>query len=125
MLINEVSYDENNTDCIVNYIPHRHNGIKRFFHLPDFYYNVVYMEKLYKKFPNMPSKQIFKKVFGNQQKCVQYTYRNWVWTFSNEEKTATINCLVNETGVSWEMDITSNKQEIIKLRQEIERKLIK
>ena len=119
MLINEVPYEESKTDCIFNCL--RIEDIRAGF--PG-YYKLSYMKKMHKKFGNISSKQIFKEVFGRQQRCVNYTHRNWIWTFSNEEKTATIHCLVSETGVSWEMNNTSNVKEILKLRKEIERKII-
>ncbi len=110
MLINEIPYDEKKTEPI----------------LPFGYgcYTWKYMMKIHKKFPGKTSKQFFKEVFGRQQTCVNYTLRNWIWTFSNEEKTATVYCLITEEGVHWEMDNTSDIKEIVKIRKEVERKLI-
>jgi hypothetical protein len=78
------------------------------------------------KHPGLNSKQIFKKVFGRQMTCINYVYRNWIWTFANSPilPPATIYCLIDGRGVHWEMDISSWKSEIAKLRGEIEERLI-
>lgn len=86
MLINAVLYYENKSNSIINEMIRKNSVVEPNFHKVD------YMIKLYNKFPNMSSKDIFKKTFGRQQICVNYTLRNWVWTFSNESKTSTIYC---------------------------------
>jgi hypothetical protein len=129
MLINEIPYEKEKSDNITNYIPLGDNGRARYHHVPQFW-EAWYMREYHMvKHPDLSSKQIFKKVFGRQLTCVVYMHRNWIWTFSNSTDVssalfATIYCLINIRGVYWEMNIDSNKLEIIKLREEIEKALI-
>lgn len=117
MLINVTAYDADKSDPIINHIP---LGVNK-----GQFFEAWYMREYHEvKHPGLTSKQIFKNVFGRQQTCVYGWYRNWVWTFSREVGNATIYCMVDKRGVHWEMDISSDKKEIIKLREEIERRLI-
>ncbi len=117
MLINIIPYNKEISDCICNLI-------SRVRHMPQFYQKWYTWEYHEIKHPGLTSKQIFKKVFGRQLTCVNHTHRCWIWTFSSEAGDATIYCLVDIRGIHWEMDITSNKKEIIKLLEEIEKRLI-
>lgn len=123
MLINVTAYDADKSDPIINHIP---LGVNK-----GQFFEAWYMREYHQvKHPGLTSKQIFKNVFGKQQTCVQgWYYRNWVWTFSNSTDVssalfATIYCMIDKLDVSWEMDTDSSLPEIIKLREEIERRLI-
>ncbi len=116
MLINEIPYDKEKSDPIINSIPL--NVSKGQF------WEAWYMREYHMvKHQDLSSKQIFKKVFGRQQTCVYTAWnRRWVWTFSNDD--ACIYCMVDISGVRWEMNIDSDLKHIIKLREEIEKRLI-
>ncbi len=117
MLINEIPYDKDKADPIINSIPLNVNKGQ--------FFEAWYMREYHMvKHPGLSTKQIFKKVFGRQLTCVMGWYRNWVWTFSSDDCSATIYCMVDIRGMHWEMHIDSNLSEIIKLREEIERRLI-
>ena len=119
MLINVIPYDKDKSDPIINSIP---LGVAK-----GQFYEVWYMRKYHMvKHYGLNSKQIFKKVFGKQLTCwnIAGWYRNWIWTFSSEAKDATVYCIINKRGTHWEMNTDSNLPEIIKLREEIERRLI-
>ncbi len=120
MLINKISYDKDKADPIINSIP---LGVSK-----GQFFEAWYMREYHMvKHPDLSSKQIFKRVFGRQQTCVYTAWnRRWVWTFANSplEPHACIYCMVDISGVRWEMNIDSNLSEIIKLREEIERRLI-
>jgi hypothetical protein len=93
MKVNVAPYNEKETDCIQNLCWMRsglfapsssfYNGIRKAGYMGD-------------------SKTLFKLTFGKQQTTVDYTLRNWVWTFSNESNTAVIYCLLSSEGVAWE-----------------------
>ena len=119
MLVNVIPYDKDKSDPIINSIPLEVSKGQYFEHW--------YMQKLHMvKYPGLSTKQIFKYVFGRQQTCWQGWYRNWVWTFANSanEPFATIYCMVDKSGLHWEMDIGSDLRGVIDLRDEIERRLI-
>ncbi len=119
MLINKIAYDKDKTDPIINSIP---LGVSK-----GQFFEAWYMREYHMvKHPGLSSKQIFKKVFGRQLTCtnIRGWYRNWVWTFSSDNCFATIYCMVDKRGVHWEMDIGSDLPQIIRLRDEIEKRLI-
>jgi hypothetical protein len=117
MLINVVPYDKDKADPIINSIPLDVNKGQYFEHW--------YMQKMHMvKYPGLSSKQIFKYVFGQQLTCVIGWYRNWVWTFSNDTRSACVYCMVDKRGVHWEMDVGSDLRGVINLRDEIERRLL-
>jgi hypothetical protein len=118
MLINEIPYDKDKSDSIVNHIP---LNVSKGQFFEAWYMREYHMVKYY----GLSSKQIFKKVFGRQLTCVYTAWnRRWVWTFSNDDHSACIYCMVDISGVRWEMNIDSDLSEIIKLRDEIEKRLI-
>ncbi len=117
MLINKVPYDKDKADPIINSIP---LDVAKGQFFEAWYMREYHMVKHY----GLTGKQIFKKMFGRQQTCVQGWYRNWVWTFSNEVRNACIYCMVDKRGVHWEMDIGSDLRGVINLREEIEKRLI-
>ena len=116
MKINEVKYDENHTQSLINnmYIRGYSDAYAEF-------YNRLFL--IYRKFPDKTPKQIFKDVFGKQQICVTYSRRNWVWTFSNGK--ASIWALISTRGISWENDPRCDFYEVKKLLYEIIRELEK
>jgi hypothetical protein len=66
----------------------------------------------------LSSIDLFKKVFGKQQVCKQYTNKNWIWTFTDDNERLVINCLVSKEGISWESS-EKDKNLIDPLFQEI------
>lgn len=118
MLINKILYEQDKSDSIVNHIP---LDVSKGQFFEAWYMREYHMVKYY----GLSSKQIFKEVFGRQQTCVYTGWnRRWVWTFSNDDASATIYCMVDISGVRWEMNIDSDLKQIIKLREEIEKRLI-
>ncbi|RTK97740.1 MAG: hypothetical protein EKK64_00565 [Neisseriaceae bacterium] len=67
----------------------------------------------------LSSIEMFKLFFGKQQTCRNYTSKNWIWTFSDDEEKNVIYCLVSKEGISWE---TPNSKEIKPLFKEIFKK---
>jgi hypothetical protein len=117
MLINKIPYEKDKSDCIGNLISYHRKTAQ--------FYEHWYMQEYHMvKHPGLSTKQIFKKVFGQQLTCVNHTYRCWIWTFSNDSGDAVVYCLVDIRGVHWEMITDSNKREVIKLVAEIENRLI-
>lgn len=97
MNINTAQYDETATDCIVNCVTPRwdFNACKEYY---DGIRKVGYKDD---------SKALFKTTFGKQMTCKNYTCRNWIWTFSDDN--ATVYCLICDTGVSWEYNHKTTK----------------
>lgn len=91
--VNKAPYVEGETDSISN--------------LGLFIPGKVYYDIIKDVDPDVVSKTIFKKVFGRQQICKNYSYRNWVWTFSDEH--ATIYCMVSTRGASFEYNYVKSK----------------
>ncbi len=120
MLINEVTYDPEKSELIDNCIP---IYIRKQQQKPQFY-EAWYMKKKWDKFPGLSTKEIFKQVFGRQQTCVNYTCRCWIWSFSNDDCSAIIYCLVDIRGCHWEMDRDGYWWNTVKLQKKIEDKII-
>jgi hypothetical protein len=94
--INKVPYEEDKTEHV------RNIGLEcPYYDL----FNHLDLNKAYHAkwpYPKYQSKEVFKTVFGKQLKCVNYTYRNWVWTFSDKDNQACLNVLCSETGAHFE-----------------------
>ena len=69
----------------------------------------------------------FKRAFGRQQTTQNYSYRNWIWTFTSDDGSATMHCLVNShQGLSWEYNrATSDVDSLEPLMNEIVQALLK
>ena len=117
MKINDYSYNESETDCILNMrLDKENNWAERALawiqnENPTGQYYRRIREAGYKG----ESKPLFKAAFGKQQRCADYTIRNWIWTFSNEEATAVIYCLVSSEGVSWEYNTKVSTPEAVRI----------
>lgn len=113
MKINKVKYDENNTDSLMNAV-----GPKA---ILDAYDPLL---ESYERTGVRSSLVLFKQVFGRQQITVNYSHRNWVWTFANGK--ATIHCLVSVQGIAWEYNkATSDVNALAPLMNEIVARLIR
>jgi len=100
-LVNEVKYDEKHTANISD----RDKGKTQrdFLELQGEHFDKCYENNI----NSHPAKQFFKRIFGRQMKCVIYSYRNWIWTFSSLDKEQRIWALVSTRGATWEYDTTS------------------
>ena len=87
-LVNRVPYDETLTQGGVSY-----------YHNKDLMQLDVAYHALRHKL-NLRSIGMFKRRFGRQQRCVNYTHRCWVWTFNRDD--AVIYALVDIRGPHWE-----------------------
>jgi hypothetical protein len=87
-------------------------------------YDMNYLKKFHIKYKGLNSKQIFKKVFGPQLICINYTHRCWIWTFTNEDTDAVVYCLIDVRGIHWEYKKKSRFDNVIAIVQEIEERLI-
>lgn len=77
-------------------------------------------EKVYRKVHDFKnSLEACKAIFGKQQIVKQYSHRNWIWTFTDDDNFATIYCLVSVRGISWEYDKRSRKDHVIPLFREV------
>ena len=121
LLINEEEFIPNLSDVVMNRIYSKNHTPNDFFR---YLYDLEYMKKYHIKYQDMSSKQIFKRVFGPQLTCINYSYRCWIWTFSNEGRTAVVNCLVDKRGVHWEYKRKSPFHTVVSIVQEIEKRLI-
>lgn len=119
--INKSPFDAENSAVIYNRIYARHENPSDYF---QYIWNLDYMKKYVVKYSTMSSKQIFKRVFGPQQICINYSYRCWIWTFADPEGKAVVNCLVDKRGVHWEYKHKSQFHVVIAIVQEIEKRLI-
>jgi hypothetical protein len=111
MKVNKIKYDEDNTYALMNAI-----GPKA---ILDAYEPLL---ECYERTGVRSSLALFKKVFGRQQITVNYSHRNWVWTFTNGK--ATMHCLLSVQGIAWEYNrATSDVDALAPLMHEIVRKL--
>lgn len=123
-LVNEVPYDEEKTDSIVNM--GNYNGLDPFYSQRIIDECWWYDRKFFELMKSVPEerrdpKSLFKYVFGRQLTCKNYTNRNWVWTFSDLEEQNAFWTLISTTGVSWEFDSTSEDfHRVIDLRKKVE-----
>lgn len=84
------------------------------------FYNKFYTEwSRIRHKSGLNSKQFIKKIFGKQMLVVDYSNRNWVWSFTNEDKNATIYFLANVRGLYIEFDKGSRKDRLLGLLMEI------
>jgi len=112
MKINEAPYIEEKSCPIINKI--RGQGVQTYLSSITGYSRIHY-----EKYPKFSSKQMFKEVFGRQLTTINYTHRNWIWTFSSDDLKHTIFAMVATTGVAWEMNVDSDIFEIVKLKDSI------
>lgn len=88
MKVNKAKYDPDNTYALMNAV-----GPKAMLDASDPL--LEYQERTL-----LPSLALFKLAFGRQQITVNYSRRNWVWTFANSK--ATMHCLLSVRGIAWE-----------------------
>jgi hypothetical protein len=96
--INKVPYEEDKTDSVMN-LGNKHNEFK--LQSEAFLDNLMKYHDIW-PCPEYNSKTVYKIVFGKQLTCVTYSYRNWIWTFSDENNEACLNVLCSERGRSFE-----------------------
>lgn len=112
MYVNNVDYDETETDTVLNHSVRLANKTLTLF-------NVRHQAGF------KSSIEWFKHTFGRQKTTVTYSSRNWVWTFEANNNDAVIYCLVSKRGISWEYDVakTWNPKSLERLLDEIIEKL--
>ena len=118
MNINAVPYDEDLTRSMLELqVTER----------VDILYRMNLEMKYLDKWPcnEHPTRKVFQEVFGKQIKCVDYTNRNWVWTFSNDDNTACINVLCSTRGKDFEYRSDSNLKELKDIHDWIWQELLK
>lgn len=119
--INKLPFDAEASAVIYNKIYKMKKEPLDFFR---YLWNSEYMKKYRVKYGTMSSKQIFKRVFGPQVTCINYTHRCWIWTFADPEGKAVVNCLMDKRGIHWEYKYKSPFHTVIAIVQEIEKRLI-
>lgn len=122
-LVNEVPYDENNTDSMVNmdFRGDKDSYSNRILEECS-WFEIDYMKRIQQAPEDRRDpKSIFKYIFGEQQICKNYSCRNWIWTFSDSEEENTLYVLVSKEGTNWEFDRTSEDYDkVIDIRKEVE-----
>lgn len=101
MKINEEPYEESKTSSIYTF------GIHDEFDLVN---DQKKLKNYFERKGDRTSKQLFKDLYGKQQTVVQYTNRNWVWTFSSEN--ACLYVLCSKTGRHLEARRDSDHEEL-------------
>ena len=113
MKINVAPYVEDNTSSVIN----MHDSVLEIYDIYKQYWVVLHKHKL-------TSLELFKKAFGRQKLTKDYTCRNWVWTFTDDEEKGILYCLVSKEGPSWEFDSTTDMNVVMSLLVEAIEKLI-
>ena len=101
MIINKIQYDEMNSKRFICFDMEQEMALSNLRHSL-----------------NLSSIDMFKKCFGEQKICKNYSARNWIWTFSDEAEKKIVYCLVSKEGISWESPL-GKCEESISLRNEI------
>jgi len=114
-IVNEVPYIEETTRRLVLELGDG-NGV--------FYGNYDYMPKYYDRYGDKSEKEVYKEVFGPHLLCKNYTYRNWIWTFCSQDKTAIVYFLVNVTGTSFECPEHMKEKDLFTLLVALEDKIL-
>lgn len=106
MRVNEIGYDEKHTDSLVNCNDFDvMNAARRLM------YAVAGTE--------MEPKALFKKLFGKQMTTVNYSQRNWIWTFTDGDDNAWVWPLISTRGIAWEYHRLSDLKALLPLIEEI------
>ena len=80
---------------------------------------------MWKKYGAKTDKDIFKKLFGRQSTTKSYSVRNWIWTFSTNDKENIVHCLISSEGIAWQYDPRSkDKKQVVRLVKHLKQYLL-
>ncbi len=112
MNINTILYDEDNSDCLINYI--EGEQATRMMDAAFYSWSGHKTGEMDKNLHDLLcTKDGMKKLLGRQQKCVTYSNRNWVWTVEN--KGTVLHIMASIEGIKWQFDPRGDVDDAIEI----------